>query len=170
MHNWYRVFPGGKERPVRDADPSPPSSAVDHERVELYLYFPYGLYGLYRSSVPVQGCILLFFKLHIIRLRICSQILYYLPKFCTENCLQLVPKERTAYLTDRLFLSFRCKILTVSNKIFNKIIWLLFKAGTLASMVCVIFMILRVSFIIMRILVLFSHLHRLAFCVCPPLI
>jgi hypothetical protein len=26
--------------------------------VELYLYFPYGLYGLYRASVPVQGCTL----------------------------------------------------------------------------------------------------------------
>ena len=40
--NGYRVFPGGKERPGRDADPSPPSSAVGHERVELYLYSPYG--------------------------------------------------------------------------------------------------------------------------------
>jgi len=28
MYNGYRVFPGGKERPGRDADPSPPSSAV----------------------------------------------------------------------------------------------------------------------------------------------
>jgi len=27
-----------------------------HERVELYLYSPYGPYGLYRASVPVQGC------------------------------------------------------------------------------------------------------------------
>jgi len=27
-HKKYRVFPGGKERPGRDADPSPPSSAV----------------------------------------------------------------------------------------------------------------------------------------------
>jgi hypothetical protein len=28
MYNGYRVFPGGKERPGRDADPSRPSSAV----------------------------------------------------------------------------------------------------------------------------------------------
>ena len=38
----YRDFPGGKERPGLDADPSPPSSAVGHERVELYLYPPVG--------------------------------------------------------------------------------------------------------------------------------
>jgi len=55
LYNGYRVFPGGKERSGRDADPSPPSSAVDHERVELYLYSPYGQYGLDRASVPVQG-------------------------------------------------------------------------------------------------------------------
>ena len=28
LYNRYRVFPGGKERPGRDADPSHPSSAV----------------------------------------------------------------------------------------------------------------------------------------------
>ena len=28
LYNEYRVFPGGKERPGLDADPSPPSSAV----------------------------------------------------------------------------------------------------------------------------------------------
>jgi hypothetical protein len=28
LYNGYRVFPGGKERPGRDVDPSPPSSAV----------------------------------------------------------------------------------------------------------------------------------------------
>jgi hypothetical protein len=28
MYNGYRVFPGGKVRPVRTADHSPPSSAV----------------------------------------------------------------------------------------------------------------------------------------------
>ena len=26
--------------------------------VELYLYSPYGPYGLYRAAVPVQGCTL----------------------------------------------------------------------------------------------------------------
>jgi len=29
-----------------------------HERVGLYLYSPYGPYGLYRASVPLQGCTL----------------------------------------------------------------------------------------------------------------
>ena len=38
--------------------PHPPSSAVGHKRVELYLYSPYWPYGLYRASVPVQGCTL----------------------------------------------------------------------------------------------------------------
>ena len=28
VYNGYRVFPGGKERPGREADPSPPSNAV----------------------------------------------------------------------------------------------------------------------------------------------
>jgi hypothetical protein len=45
------VFPGGKERPGRDADPSPPSTAVSHERVKLYLYSPYGPYGLYKGDL-----------------------------------------------------------------------------------------------------------------------
>ena len=58
LYNGYRVFPGDKERPGRDADPSPPSSTVGHETVELYLYSPYGPYGQYRASVPVQGCTL----------------------------------------------------------------------------------------------------------------
>jgi len=61
LYNGYRVFPGGKERPGHDADPSPHSSAIGHERVELYLHSPYGPYSLYRASVPVQGCTLPFF-------------------------------------------------------------------------------------------------------------
>ena len=57
------MFPGDKERPGRDADPSSPSGAVGHERVELNLYSPYGTYGQYRASVPVQGCTLPFYLL-----------------------------------------------------------------------------------------------------------
>jgi len=55
IHFTQTSFPGGKERPGRDADTSPPSSAVGHGSVELCLYSPYGPYGLYRASVPVQG-------------------------------------------------------------------------------------------------------------------
>jgi hypothetical protein len=54
LSNGHRVFPRGKERPGHDADPSQPSSATGHERVELYLYSAYGPYSLYRASVPVQ--------------------------------------------------------------------------------------------------------------------
>jgi hypothetical protein len=53
LYNGYRVFPGGKERSGNDAEPSPPSSAVGHERVELYHFSPYGPYGLYRASVEL---------------------------------------------------------------------------------------------------------------------
>ena len=40
LYNEYRVFSGGKVRPGRDADPSPPSSAEVKNRVELYLCSP----------------------------------------------------------------------------------------------------------------------------------
>jgi hypothetical protein len=60
LYNGYCVFPGGKKRPGRDADPLLTSSAVGHERGELYFYSPYGPYGLYRASVPVQRCTLPF--------------------------------------------------------------------------------------------------------------
>jgi hypothetical protein len=56
LYNGHRVFPGGKERSGRDADPAFLSSVVGHERVERYLYSPYESYGLYRALVPVQGC------------------------------------------------------------------------------------------------------------------
>jgi hypothetical protein len=40
LYNGYRVFPGGKLRPGRDAGPSHPSRAEVKNRVELYLYSP----------------------------------------------------------------------------------------------------------------------------------
>jgi hypothetical protein len=65
LYNGYRVYPRCKERPGHDDDPSPPSSAVGHKRVELHLYSIYGLYSLYRVSAPVQGCTLPFYHLHL---------------------------------------------------------------------------------------------------------
>jgi len=37
VYNGYQFFPGGKVRPERDADPSPPSSAEVKNRLQLYL-------------------------------------------------------------------------------------------------------------------------------------
>jgi len=48
-------LPGVKSGRGVTLTPHPPSSGVGHERVELYLYSPYGPYGLYTASVPVQG-------------------------------------------------------------------------------------------------------------------
>jgi hypothetical protein len=39
-------FPGGKERPGRDADHSPPSSAEVKNKYELYLLSPKRLHGV----------------------------------------------------------------------------------------------------------------------------
>jgi len=84
LYNGYRVFPGGKERPRREADLSPASGTVVKKEYSytstpsmgrtactepqrlyngalylyLYLHSPYRPYGLYRTSVPVQRCTL----------------------------------------------------------------------------------------------------------------
>jgi hypothetical protein len=52
-------FPGVKSG-RGDTNPSSPSSAIGHEKVELYLYSPYAPHGLYRASASVQGCTLTF--------------------------------------------------------------------------------------------------------------
>jgi len=51
--------------------------------VELYLYSPYGPYGLYRASVPVQGCTLPFF--------------YSEDGNCAENCSSKLIVKYTLY-------------------------------------------------------------------------
>jgi len=73
--------PGGKERPGRDADPSPTSSAVVKKGWRYTSTPPLGSYGLYRASVPVQGCTLpLPFTFH---LRLClANVLFPPPSFC----------------------------------------------------------------------------------------
>ena len=49
VYNGYWVFPGGKTRPGRDADPSLPSSAEAKNRVKLYRY------SLQGPSWPMEG-------------------------------------------------------------------------------------------------------------------
>jgi hypothetical protein len=55
LYNGYRVFPGGKERPGRKADPSPPSSAVVMKGKSYTSTPPMGR-SVCTESVPVQGC------------------------------------------------------------------------------------------------------------------
>jgi len=54
-------FPGGKERPGSDPDPSPPSSAVGHERVELYLYSPVSRTACTEPQCLYKGAFYLYF-------------------------------------------------------------------------------------------------------------
>jgi len=59
LYNGYRAFPGGKEGTGDDADPLP--LLVPWSRRGRAIPLPsYGPYGLYRASVPVQGCTLPF--------------------------------------------------------------------------------------------------------------
>ena len=53
LYNGYRVFPGGKEQPGRDADHSLLLVPWSRKSRAISL-LPYGPYGLYRASVPVQ--------------------------------------------------------------------------------------------------------------------
>ena len=65
LYNGYRVFPGGKERPGRDADPSPPSSTVVKKEYSYTSTSPMGLR-------PVQSLCLYKGALHLtftVRLR-----------------------------------------------------------------------------------------------------
>ena len=79
LYNRYRVFPGGKERPGRDADPSHPSSAVVKREYSytstpsmgrractepqclykgaLYLYLPYPSYRSLGGSEGRSGLV-----------------------------------------------------------------------------------------------------------------
>jgi len=64
LYNGYRVFPGGKERPGRDADPSPLLVPCSRKGRAIPL-LPLWAYGLYKASVPVQGCTLPYCKQHL---------------------------------------------------------------------------------------------------------
>jgi hypothetical protein len=70
LYTAFRVFRGGKELPGRDADPSPPSGAVV-------------MNGLYRTSVPVQGCTLPFF-MRIFYMQLCVQDFFTLYRYIMQ--------------------------------------------------------------------------------------
>jgi len=57
LYNGYQVLPGGKQRTGRDADPHPLLVPRSRKGKAITL-FPHVPYGLYRASVPVQGCTL----------------------------------------------------------------------------------------------------------------
>jgi hypothetical protein len=86
LYNGYWVFSGSKKRPRLDSDRSLPSRAVGHERVELYLFSPYGPYGLYRVSVPAQGCTLPYFTFIVTPVTMVSMLLIF-PLFFWSPCL-----------------------------------------------------------------------------------
>ena len=66
LYNGYRVFPGGKERPGRDADPSPPSSAVVKKGQSYTSTSPMGRTActepqcLYKGALYLQLCVVNF--------------------------------------------------------------------------------------------------------------
>ena len=68
LYNGYLVFPGGKERPGRDADPLTPFQCSGHERVELYLYSPVGRTAYTGQQCLYKGALYLYllivFKVH----------------------------------------------------------------------------------------------------------
>ena len=51
-----------------------PFQCHGQERVELYLYSPYGPYDLYRATVPVQGCTLTFLTFMYVCMYACMDI------------------------------------------------------------------------------------------------
>jgi hypothetical protein len=69
LYNGYRVFPRGKERPERDADPSPASSAIGHERVALYLHPPMDLTDCTEPQCLYKGSLLL---VNVLNIRKCT--------------------------------------------------------------------------------------------------
>jgi hypothetical protein len=127
----------GKERPGRDADTLPPSSAVVHKRVELYLYSPYG-----SCMCTANGTIILsiwqrqvcFLCVHRLSSNTCN--IYSLQLLCgaqpeTTSLRESVKWKRAwIQLDNRLKLIEIYKLLQLSQT-FND--WALIVANTLSS-------------------------------------
>jgi len=61
LYNGYRVFPGCKERPGRDADPSPPSSAVVMKEWSCTSTPPMGRTACTEPQCLYKGALYLYF-------------------------------------------------------------------------------------------------------------
>jgi hypothetical protein len=94
-------------RPGGDADPSPPSFAVGHERVELYLYSSYGPYDLYRASVPVQGCTLPLYLYYMRWLRSKTIIFTLLHR---EQSVSSQASSSSPLIMDNIWQKVRCSL------------------------------------------------------------
>ena len=81
LYNRYWVFPGLKSSRGVTLTLTP-FSCHGHKRVQLYLYTTYGAYGLYRGSVPVQGCTLPY-------LSACTRVHFTLPQCLYKGALYL---------------------------------------------------------------------------------
>ena len=60
LYNGYRVFPGGKEWPGRDADPLPPSSAVVMKELSCTSTPPMGCTACTRPQCLYRGALYLY--------------------------------------------------------------------------------------------------------------
>ena len=65
LYNGYRAFPGGKERPGRDADPSPPSSAVVMKAQSYTSTPPMGCTACTEPQCLYKGDLYLYLYLYI---------------------------------------------------------------------------------------------------------
>jgi len=63
LYNGYRVFPGGKERPGRDADPSHLSSAVVMKEQSYTSTPPMGRTACTEPQCLYKGCTLCFYQI-----------------------------------------------------------------------------------------------------------
>jgi len=61
LYNGYRVFRGGKEQPGRDADPSPPSSAVVMKEQSYTSTSPMGRTACTEPQCLYKGDLYLYF-------------------------------------------------------------------------------------------------------------
>jgi len=64
IYNGYRVFPGGKERPGRESDPSPPSSTVVKKEYSYTSTPPMGRTACTEPQCLYKGCTLPYFLIY----------------------------------------------------------------------------------------------------------